>query len=168
MPDSCGCCSRPQLPELYPSRSAPYFPLHLCSHAYLPLRPLPISVSLALGQLMLFVDGMLGVVAHSETVQWLYTLCASLVSGFIQTHVPFLLGFLLSLSFPLLQSGWSKPEVPRKLNCFSKPRPRTRVFLCRPFSSDPAPGALPPPPGTNSLVQAPLMWIDFSPSPAWW
>lgn len=28
---------------------------------------------------MLFVDGMLGVVAHSETVQWLYTLCASLV-----------------------------------------------------------------------------------------
>ncbi|XP_060144302.1 FH1/FH2 domain-containing protein 1 isoform X3 [Globicephala melas] len=32
----------------------------------------------ALGQLMLFVDGMLGVVAHSETVQWLYTLCASL------------------------------------------------------------------------------------------
>lgn len=48
---------------------------------------------------MLFVDGMLGVVAHSETVQWLYTLCASLVSGFIQTYVPFLLGFLLSLSF---------------------------------------------------------------------
>ncbi|XP_011918521.1 PREDICTED: FH1/FH2 domain-containing protein 1 isoform X6 [Cercocebus atys] len=32
----------------------------------------------ALGQLMLFVDGMLGVVAHSETIQWLYTLCASL------------------------------------------------------------------------------------------
>lgn len=56
-------------------------------------------MSLALGQLMLFVDGMLGVVAHSETVQWLYTLCASLVSGFIQTYVPFLLGFLLSLSF---------------------------------------------------------------------
>lgn len=30
---------------------------------------------------MLFVDGMLGVVAHNETVQWLYTLCASQVSG---------------------------------------------------------------------------------------
>lgn len=39
-----------------------------------------VPVSLALGQLMLFVDGMLGVVAHSETVQWLYTLCASPVS----------------------------------------------------------------------------------------
>lgn len=56
-------------------------------------------LSLALGQLMLFVDGMLGVVAHSETVQWLYTLCASLVSGFTQTYVPFPLWFLLSLSF---------------------------------------------------------------------
>lgn len=46
-------------------------------------------LSLALGQLMLFVDGMLGVVAHSETVQWLYTLCVSLVSGSTQICVPF-------------------------------------------------------------------------------
>lgn len=38
---------------------------------------------------MLFVDGMLGVVAHTETVQWLYTLCASLVSGFPPSHAPF-------------------------------------------------------------------------------
>ena len=56
-------------------------------------------LSLALGQLMLFVDGMLGVVAHSETVQWLYTLCASLVSGFTQTYVPFPLWVPLSLNF---------------------------------------------------------------------
>lgn len=38
---------------------------------------------------MLFVDGMLGVVAHSETVQWLYTLCASVVSGPPHSHAPF-------------------------------------------------------------------------------
>lgn len=59
----------------------------------------PFSVSLALGQLMLFVDGMLGVVAHSETVQWLYTLCASLVSVFTQTYIPFPLWVPLCLSF---------------------------------------------------------------------
>lgn len=34
----------------------------------------------ALSQIMLFVDGMNGVVNHNETVQWLYTLCGSLVS----------------------------------------------------------------------------------------
>uniref|UniRef100_A0A8D2MLY1 Formin homology 2 domain containing 1 n=1 Tax=Zonotrichia albicollis TaxID=44394 RepID=A0A8D2MLY1_ZONAL len=32
----------------------------------------------ALSQIMLFVDGMLGVINHNETVQWLYTGCASL------------------------------------------------------------------------------------------
>lgn len=31
--------------------------------------------------------------------------------------------------FLLLKHGWSKPEVPRKLSCTSKPRPGTRVFL---------------------------------------
>lgn len=62
-------------------------------------------MSLALGQLMLFVDGMLGVVAHSETVQWLYTLCASLVSGFTQTYVSPLVPS--EPQFPLLQSVWS-------------------------------------------------------------
>lgn len=34
----------------------------------------------ALSQIMLFVDGMNGVVNHNETVQWLYTLSGSLVS----------------------------------------------------------------------------------------
>lgn len=61
-------------------------------------------LSLALGQLMLFVDGMLGVVAHSETVQWLYTLCASLVSGSVQTSTLSLL-FLLSLSSLFYEVG---------------------------------------------------------------
>lgn len=52
---------------------------------------------------MLFVDGMLGVVAHSETVQWLYTLCASLVSGPVQPCALFPLP-LSGPQFPLLQS----------------------------------------------------------------
>lgn len=34
----------------------------------------------ALSQIMLFVDGMHGVISHNETVQWLYTLTGSLVS----------------------------------------------------------------------------------------
>lgn len=50
---------------------------------------LPASLSLtdfvfyclsALSQIMLFVDGMNGVINHNETVQWLYTLTGSLVS----------------------------------------------------------------------------------------
>ncbi|KAM5208249.1 FH1/FH2 domain-containing protein 1 isoform 2-T2 [Hipposideros larvatus] len=48
----------------------------------------------ALGQLMLFVDGMLGVVAHSETVQWLYTLCASLSRLVVKTTLKLLLVFV--------------------------------------------------------------------------
>ncbi|XP_045149693.1 FH1/FH2 domain-containing protein 1 isoform X2 [Echinops telfairi] len=48
----------------------------------------------ALGQLMLFVDGMLGVVAHSETVQWLYTLCASQSRLVVKTALKLLLVFV--------------------------------------------------------------------------
>lgn len=33
----------------------------------------------ALGQIMLYVDGMNGLMSHSETVQWLYTLVGSKV-----------------------------------------------------------------------------------------
>uniref|UniRef100_A0A9L0RLH0 Formin homology 2 domain containing 1 n=1 Tax=Equus caballus TaxID=9796 RepID=A0A9L0RLH0_HORSE len=43
---------------------------------------------------MLFVDGMLGVVAHSETVQWLYTLCASLSRLVVKTALKLLLVFV--------------------------------------------------------------------------
>ena len=35
----------------------------------------------ALGQIMLYVDGMEGVIKHQETVRWLYSLIASKVSG---------------------------------------------------------------------------------------
>ncbi len=34
----------------------------------------------ALGQVMLYVDGMNGVIEHPETIQWLYGLIASEVS----------------------------------------------------------------------------------------
>ena len=34
----------------------------------------------ALGQLMLYVDGMNGIIAHNETIQWLYELLDSPVS----------------------------------------------------------------------------------------
>lgn len=54
---------------------------------------------------MLFVDGMLGVVAHSETVQWLYTLCASLVSGSPRSHAPFSQCLSLGLSFLFWKVG---------------------------------------------------------------
>ena len=34
----------------------------------------------ALGQVMLYVDGMNGVISHPQTVQWLYNLVSSKVS----------------------------------------------------------------------------------------
>lgn len=37
------------------------------------------SPSVALGQIMLYVDGMNGLISHNETVQWLYTLAGSKV-----------------------------------------------------------------------------------------
>lgn len=40
---------------------------------------LPVSPSVALGQIMLYVDGMNGLISHNETVQWLYTLAGSKV-----------------------------------------------------------------------------------------
>ncbi len=44
-----------------------------CNNKYCGLVP-------ALGQVMLYVDGMNGVIDHNETVQWLYALTASKVS----------------------------------------------------------------------------------------
>ena len=37
----------------------------------------------ALGQVMLYVDGMNGVIAHNATIQWLYSLINSAVSIFL-------------------------------------------------------------------------------------
>uniref|UniRef100_A0A8C0G6Y6 Formin homology 2 domain containing 1 n=1 Tax=Chelonoidis abingdonii TaxID=106734 RepID=A0A8C0G6Y6_CHEAB len=48
----------------------------------------------ALSQVMLFVDGMLGVIAHNETVQWLYMLCGSLYRLVVKTALKLLLVFV--------------------------------------------------------------------------
>uniref|UniRef100_A0A8P4GL94 Formin homology 2 domain containing 1 n=1 Tax=Dicentrarchus labrax TaxID=13489 RepID=A0A8P4GL94_DICLA len=48
----------------------------------------------ALSQIMLFVDGMNGVIAHSETVQWLYTLTGSLSRLVVKTSLKLLIVFV--------------------------------------------------------------------------
>uniref|UniRef100_A0A671MDB8 FH1/FH2 domain-containing protein 1-like n=1 Tax=Sinocyclocheilus anshuiensis TaxID=1608454 RepID=A0A671MDB8_9TELE len=48
----------------------------------------------ALSQIMLFVDGMNGVVNHSETVQWLYTLTGSLSRLVVKTALKLLIVFV--------------------------------------------------------------------------
>ncbi|XP_048371884.1 FH1/FH2 domain-containing protein 1 isoform X2 [Sphaerodactylus townsendi] len=48
----------------------------------------------ALGQIMLFVDGMMGVINHNETVQWLYTLCGSLYRLVVKSALKLLLVFV--------------------------------------------------------------------------
>ncbi|XP_062997593.1 FH1/FH2 domain-containing protein 1 isoform X2 [Elgaria multicarinata webbii] len=48
----------------------------------------------ALSQIMLFVDGMLGVINHSATVQWLYTLCGSMYRLVVKTALKLLLVFV--------------------------------------------------------------------------
>ncbi|TRY82048.1 hypothetical protein DNTS_006689 [Danionella cerebrum] len=48
----------------------------------------------ALSQIMLFVDGMNGIVSHNETVQWLYTLCGSLSRLVVKTALKLLIVFV--------------------------------------------------------------------------
>lgn len=48
----------------------------------------------ALSQIMLFVDGMNGVVQHNETVQWLYTLTGSLSRLVVKTALKLLIVFV--------------------------------------------------------------------------
>ncbi|KAL8194597.1 UNVERIFIED_CONTAM: hypothetical protein K2H54_025727, partial [Gekko kuhli] len=48
----------------------------------------------ALGQIMLFVDGMMGVINHNQTVQWLYTLCGSLYRLVVKSALKLLLVFV--------------------------------------------------------------------------
>ncbi|XP_030649979.1 FH1/FH2 domain-containing protein 1 [Chanos chanos] len=48
----------------------------------------------ALSQIMLFVDGMIGVINHSETVQWLYTLTGSLSRLVVKTALKLLIVFV--------------------------------------------------------------------------
>lgn len=48
----------------------------------------------ALGQVMLYVDGMNGVMKHSPTIQWLYSLIASKYRLVIKTSLKLLLVFV--------------------------------------------------------------------------
>ncbi|MED6244210.1 FH1/FH2 domain-containing protein 3, partial [Ataeniobius toweri] len=48
----------------------------------------------ALGQLMLYVDGMNGLISHNETVQWLYTLVGSKFRLVVKTSLKLLLVFV--------------------------------------------------------------------------
>ncbi|CAG2163903.1 unnamed protein product [Oppiella nova] len=48
----------------------------------------------ALGQLMLYVDGMNGVIEHNETIQWLYTLISSQYRLVVKTALKLLLVFV--------------------------------------------------------------------------
>ncbi|XP_007438788.2 FH1/FH2 domain-containing protein 1 isoform X2 [Python bivittatus] len=48
----------------------------------------------ALSQIMLFVDGMMGVIQHPEAVQWLYTLTGSLYRLVVKTALKLLLVFV--------------------------------------------------------------------------
>ncbi|XP_062840332.1 FH1/FH2 domain-containing protein 3 isoform X6 [Anolis carolinensis] len=48
----------------------------------------------ALGQIMLYVDGMNGVINHSETIQWLYTLIGSKFRLVVKTALKLLLVFV--------------------------------------------------------------------------
>ncbi|KAM4593914.1 FH1/FH2 domain-containing protein 3-like [Odontesthes bonariensis] len=48
----------------------------------------------ALSQIMLFVDGMNGVINHNETVQWLYTLTGSLSRLVVKTSLKLLIVFV--------------------------------------------------------------------------
>uniref|UniRef100_A0A8D2NW17 Formin homology 2 domain containing 1 n=1 Tax=Zosterops lateralis melanops TaxID=1220523 RepID=A0A8D2NW17_ZOSLA len=54
----------------------------------------PITPPRALSQIMLFVDGMQGVINHNETVQWLYTLSGSPFRLVVKTALKLLLVFV--------------------------------------------------------------------------
>uniref|UniRef100_A0A674JCX4 Formin homology 2 domain containing 1 n=1 Tax=Terrapene triunguis TaxID=2587831 RepID=A0A674JCX4_9SAUR len=56
--------------------------------------PQPSDLRPSLSQIMLFVDGMLGVIAHNETVQWLYTLCGSMYRLVVKMALKLLLVFV--------------------------------------------------------------------------
>ncbi|KPP64959.1 FH1/FH2 domain-containing protein 1-like, partial [Scleropages formosus] len=58
----------------------------------------------ALSQIMLFVDGMNGVIQHNETLQWLYTLCGSLSRLVVKTALKLLIVFVeyIDSNSPLL------------------------------------------------------------------
>jgi FH1/FH2 domain-containing protein 3 len=73
----------------------------------------------ALGQVMLYVDGMNGIMAHSETVQWLYSLIASKFRLVLKTALKLLLVFVeyKESNCNLLVSAIRAVDIPEGIFC---------------------------------------------------
>ncbi|XP_037330551.2 FH1/FH2 domain-containing protein 3 isoform X5 [Pungitius pungitius] len=69
----------------------------------------------ALGQIMLYVDGMNGVIGHAETIQWLYTLVGSKFRLVVKTTLKLLLVFVeySESNAPLLIDAITSVETKR-------------------------------------------------------
>ncbi|XFG13424.1 hypothetical protein AB1E19_017048 [Capra hircus] len=75
----------------------------------------------ALGQIMLYVDGMNGVINHNETIQWLYTLIGSKFRLVVKTALKLLLVFVeySESSAPLLIQAISAVDTKRGVTPWS-------------------------------------------------
>nr|XP_044990686.1 FH1/FH2 domain-containing protein 3 [Jaculus jaculus] len=75
----------------------------------------------ALGQIMLYVDGMNGVINHSETIQWLYTLVGSKFRLVVKTALKLLLVFVeySESNAPLLVQAVSAVDTKRGVKPWS-------------------------------------------------
>ncbi|XP_072527174.1 FH1/FH2 domain-containing protein 1 isoform X2 [Salminus brasiliensis] len=75
----------------------------------------------ALSQIMLFVDGMNGVINHNETVQWLYTLSGSLSRLVVKTALKLLIVFVeyTESNSPLLIQAVNTVDVNRGVKSWS-------------------------------------------------
>ncbi|XP_006889252.1 PREDICTED: FH1/FH2 domain-containing protein 3 isoform X2 [Elephantulus edwardii] len=75
----------------------------------------------ALGQIMLYVDGMNGVINHSETIQWLYTLIGSKFRLVVKTALKLLLVFVeySESNAPLLIEAVSAVDTKRGVKPWS-------------------------------------------------
>ncbi|XP_042531080.1 FH1/FH2 domain-containing protein 3 isoform X1 [Dipodomys spectabilis] len=75
----------------------------------------------ALGQIMLYVDGMNGVINHSETIQWLYTLIGSKFRLVVKTALKLLLVFVeySESNAPLLIQAVSAVDAKRGIKPWS-------------------------------------------------
>ncbi|XP_032715480.1 FH1/FH2 domain-containing protein 3 isoform X11 [Lontra canadensis] len=75
----------------------------------------------ALGQIMLYVDGMNGVITHNETIQWLYTLIGSKFRLVVKTALKLLLVFVeySESNAPLLIQAVSAVDTKRGVKPWS-------------------------------------------------
>ncbi|NWS19334.1 FHOD3 protein, partial [Pachyramphus minor] len=77
--------------------------------------------TIALGQIMLYVDGMNGVINHNETIQWLYTLIGSKFRLVVKTALKLLLVFVeyTESNAPLLIQAVSTVDEKRGTKAWS-------------------------------------------------